>query len=153
MLVLLDIDGVMVPVKSWKAPELMEDGFPAFSIKAVHALQNLISDDTIVMLTTSHKSNYSLSRWKEMFNRRGLNIKKLDSLPKNVNHISRKDEILKWVDLNHLQKDFVIIDDDSSLNDLPRHLKKNLVLTSSIIGLTEENIRGHISNKKLEHAH
>jgi hypothetical protein len=149
MLVLLDIDGVMVPVKSWKAPELMEDGFPAFSTKAVHALQNLISDDTIVMLTTSHKSNYSLDKWKEMFKRRGLNVKNLDALPKNVNHISRKDEIITWAALNHLRKDFVIIDDDSSLNGLPQYLKQNLVLTSSLIGLTEENVKDVIQKKKL----
>lgn len=149
MLVLLDIDGVMVPVKSWKAPELLEDGFPAFSIKAVHALQNLIFDDTIVMLTTSHKSNYSLDEWKEMFKRRGLNVKNLDTLPKNVHHISRKDEIITWAALNHLHKDFVIIDDDSSLNGLPQYLKQHLVLTSSLIGLTEENVKDVIQKKKL----
>ena len=31
MLVLLDIDGVMVPANSWKKPEFMDDGFPMFN--------------------------------------------------------------------------------------------------------------------------
>ena len=31
MLLFLDIDGVMVPAKGWKSPELLNDGFPAFS--------------------------------------------------------------------------------------------------------------------------
>jgi hypothetical protein len=31
MLIFLDIDGVMVPAKSWERPVLLKDGFPAFS--------------------------------------------------------------------------------------------------------------------------
>jgi hypothetical protein len=45
MLLFLDIDGVMVPAKSWKNPELLNDGFPAFSSKASNALQHLISEN------------------------------------------------------------------------------------------------------------
>ncbi|MDI3318583.1 HAD domain-containing protein [Pinibacter soli] len=43
MLIFLDIDGVMVPAKGWKAPEMLSDGFPAFSNKATNALRNLVS--------------------------------------------------------------------------------------------------------------
>jgi hypothetical protein len=32
MLIFLDIDGVMVCVKGWKSPELLNDGFPAFFV-------------------------------------------------------------------------------------------------------------------------
>jgi len=34
----------------------------------------------------------------------------------------------------------VILDDDKSLNALPSHLKDHLVLTSSLIGLSEEHL-------------
>lgn len=140
MLLFLDIDGVMVPAKGWKSPELLNDGFPAFSSKATRALQNLISDDVTVMLTTSHKSNYSIEEWKNIFKNRGINIEKLKSLPENFNNRSRNDEIVDWFNINNVNEDFVIIDDDKCLNELPDFLKNNLILTSPYIGLMEEHL-------------
>ncbi len=140
MLFFLDIDGVMVPAKGWKSPEFLNDGFPAFSNKAVSVLQSLISEDVTVMLTTSHKSKFSIEEWKNIFMNRGINIEKIKSLPENINNLSRKDEIVNWVRLNNIDEDFVIIDDDKSLNELPYFLKKNLIQTSSYRGLTEEHL-------------
>ena len=137
MLLFLDIDGVMVPAKSWQSPELLNDGFPAFSLKAVHVLQNLISEDTTVMLTTSHKSRFTVEQWKEIFQKRGLQVDKLKSLEDNNNCQSRKDEVLNWFNLNKVSEEFIIIDDDKSLNDLPTYLKEKLILTSPLIGLTD----------------
>ena len=139
MLVFLDIDGVMVPAKDWKSPELLDDGFPAFSIRATSTLQNLVSEEVTVMLTTSHKSNFSIEEWKNIFKNRGIKIKKLKALPENTNNISRKDEIVNWFNFNNVGEDFVITDDDKSLNDLPTFLKGNLIQTSPYIGLTEEH--------------
>ncbi len=140
MLMFLDIDGVMVPAKSWKVPELLNDGFPRFSDRAVSALQSCISEDTTVMLTTSHKTKYSMDTWKDIFQKRGLQINKLQSLGGNTSNLSRREEIVNWMDSNQINEEFVIIDDDSSLNDLPQSLKENLVLTSSYIGLTEKHL-------------
>ena len=67
MLLLLDIDGVMIPAKSWKSPEFLDDGFPAFNKKAIASLQCIISEDVTVILTTSHKSNFSIEEWKNHF--------------------------------------------------------------------------------------
>lgn len=153
MLVFLDIDGVMVPAKGWKAPEFLNDGFPAFSDKATHALNNLVSNNVTVVLTTSHKANYTIQEWKDIFKNRGISILKLKSLPENIDNLSRKEEIVSWITLNPLSEEFIIIDDDRSLNDLPNFLKKNLIQTSPYIGLTEahlENI-GIISSKKSLH--
>jgi predicted glycoside hydrolase/deacetylase ChbG (UPF0249 family) len=140
MLFFLDIDGVMVPAKGWKSPEFLNDGFPAFSIKATNTLQSLISEDVTVMLTTSHKSRFSIDEWKNIFKNRGINIEKIKSLPENFNNLSRKDEIVNWFYVNNVDEDFIIIDDDKSLNELPNFLKENLVQTSSYIGLTEEHL-------------
>lgn len=139
MLFFLDIDGVMVPAKGWKSSEFLNDGFPAFSIKATSTLQSLISDDVTIMLTTSHKSKFSIDEWKSIFKNRGINIEKIKSLPENFNNLSRKDEIVNWFNVNNVHEDFVIIDDDKSLNELPDFLKENLVQTSPYIGLTEEH--------------
>ena len=92
------------------------------------------------MLTTSHKSKFSIKEWKSIFKNRGIKIEKIKSLPQNINNISRKDEIVNWFKVNSVDGDFVIIDDDKSLNELPDFLKRNLIQTSSYIGLTEEHL-------------
>lgn len=144
MLIFLDIDGVMVSAKNWKSPELLNDGFPAFGLKAVRVLQNLISEDTTVMLTTSHKSRFTIEEWKEIFQKRGLQVSRLKTLSDNINCLSRKDEVLNWFNLNNVSEEFIIIDDDKSLNGLPSFLKDRLILTSSLIGLTD----GHLDEIK-----
>jgi len=135
----LDIDGVMAPAKSWQRPDILEDGFVDFSSKAVRVLQDILAQntDTTIILTTSHKSRFSLSQWKIIFERRGLNVNKLESLNDNTDFQSRKVEILNWFDSNDIHEDFIIIDDDKSLNDLPKFYKDRLVLTSTLIGLNE----------------
>ncbi len=97
------------------------------------------------MLTTSHKSNFSIEEWKNIFKNRGIKIKKLKALPENTNNISRKDEIVNWFNFNNVGEDFVIIDDDKFLNDLSTFLKGNLIQTSPYIGLTEEHSEAIIS--------
>jgi len=140
MLLFLDIDGVMVPAKGWKSPECLNDGFPVFSIKATSTLQSLISENVTIMLTTSHKQKFSIEEWKSIFKNRGINIDKIRSLAENFNNLSRKDEIINWFNSNNIEEDFVIIDDDKSLNELPNYLKDYLVQTSPYIGLTEEHL-------------
>lgn len=140
MLIFLDIDGVMVPAKGWKSPELLDDGFPAFSINAVNILQSLISEGATIMLTTSHKSKYSVDEWKSIFKKRDIEIENIECLPTNANNLSRKDEIVNWFNLNNITEVFIIIDDDKSLNELPYFLKRHLIQTSPYIGLTEEHL-------------
>ena len=141
MLVFLDIDGVMAPAKSWQRPDILEDGFVDFSSKAVRVLQDVLAQnaDTTIVLTTSHKSRFSLSQWKLIFERRGLRVNKIQSLNDNTDFQSRKVEILNWFDSNDIDEDFIIIDDDKSLNDLPTFYKDRLILTSSLVGLNESH--------------
>lgn len=139
MLILLDIDGVMVPATSWRKQEILDDGFPSFSNKASLALQKIIDETNAdILLTTSHKSNYSIAEWQSILKLRGINSSKINSLPENTSMANRKDEILNWYTNNKSKDGFVILDDDKSLNDLPNFLKQKLVLTSPMIGLTNE---------------
>jgi 16S rRNA C1402 (ribose-2'-O) methylase RsmI len=140
MLIFLDIDGVMVPATNWKSPEFLEDGFPVFSKKATEALKKIVSEESTIILTTSHKSRYSLREWKSIFEARGILIDKLERLVDNENLLSRKDEIINWFKSNTVNEAFIIIDDDKSLNDLPTSLKDHLILTSPLIGLNSEHI-------------
>jgi len=144
MLVLLDIDGVMVSAAPWKSLEILEDGFTSFSNNAVSNLQRIISETgASIVLTTSHKSRFSLSQWHNLFKNRGINAS-IDKIEDNVTHLNRKDEILNWLSCRSEVNDFVIIDDDKSLNGLPMNIKKKFVLTSSIIGLNEETANSAI---------
>ena len=147
MLILLDIDGVLVPANSWKKPEFLEDGFPVFSSKSAKALQKIITEtNASLLLTTSHKSGYNISQWRDIFKSRGIQAKNINRLPGDNLHSNRKDEILNWYDVDHIPgEQFVIIDDDKLLNDLPGSIKNNLVLTSSSVGLTEELAENAIS--------
>lgn len=157
MLILLDIDGVMVPANIWKKPEFLNDGFPMFSNKAIHALQKIISKtDATILLTTSHKSKYNTRRWREIFQSRGIDAIDINQLPDNYSELNRKDEILRWYQSKaDLSENFVIIDDDKLLNDLPPIIKSNLVLTSPSVGLTDEladNAIEILNNKSLSHS-
>ena len=140
MFIFLDIDGVMVPAKSWQRPELLPDGFPAFSRSAIRVLQRFLDERTTVILTTSHKSSHSLNEWERIFKRRGLVLFNVMTLDENVGHLNRKDELMNWFETNEIPENFVILDDDTSLNDLSLKLKSHLVLTSTLIGLTDHHI-------------
>lgn len=140
MLILLDIDGVMVPANSWKKPEFHDDGFPVFSSKSTSALQKIIDETgAALLLTTSHKLKYTIAQWRGIFKSRGIDVKQIHRLNSSSLHLSRKEEILNWYNEKHTpDTKFVIIDDEKTLNDLPVSIKNNLVLTSPTIGLTDE---------------
>ena len=75
MYVLLDLDGVMIPANAWKRPEILADNFPAFSAKAVKALNDiLIATNAEIILTTSHKANYTINQWMEILLLEALNL-------------------------------------------------------------------------------
>lgn len=138
MLILLDIDGVMVPANSWRKPDFLNDGFPAFSIGATKALRKLISETSAdILLTTSHKSKYSLQEWKKIFEIRGIQVNSIETLNENTLNMNRREEIMNWVNVQEPLPDYIIIDDDKSLNALPNFVKSNLLQTSGSIGLTE----------------
>uniref|UniRef100_UPI00404A0FBF HAD domain-containing protein n=1 Tax=Flavobacterium sp. TaxID=239 RepID=UPI00404A0FBF len=139
MLILLDIDGVMVPIKSWKAPAFLNDGFPAFSSMAVQSLQKIISaTNADILLTTSHKSRYSIDEWKDIFKNRGLEVNQIYRMKENTSFLNRKDEIMNWVHATDELPNFIILDDDKSLNGLPSSIKSKLIQTDNFIGLTDE---------------
>ena len=76
--ILLDIDGVMVPAKSWKAPELLKDGFPAFTDAAVRSLNKILERTrATIVLTTSHRDRFSELEWSGIFLNRGISARTL----------------------------------------------------------------------------
>ena len=58
----------------------------------------------------------------------------------NVDNLNRKDEIVNWFTSHYANENFIIIDDNKSLNSLPSFLKGNLLQTSPATGLTQEHL-------------
>lgn len=139
MFILLDIDGVMVPAKSWESPPLLSDGMPAFSAIAVSALAQCITPDTTVLLTTSHKNRFSVEEWKAIFHARGLSVPQLEILAV-ITAGTRLEELMPWLNLNDPEQSYVIIDDDKSLHGLPPEHKKNWIATDAMIGLCDHHV-------------
>lgn len=136
MLILLDIDGVMVPTTTWKPTELLSDGFANFSAKATISLQTIInSTGAKIVLTTSHKSRFTKYQWEALFKTRGI-VAPIDVLETNEDNLNRKEEILRWFSKSTISESFVILDDDKSLNGLPDYIKDKTIVTSGTVGLT-----------------
>jgi hypothetical protein len=141
VLIFLDIDGVMLSAAGWKPVENLEDGFSAFSNRAVDCLNHLIQNtNASIVLTTTHKSRFTLEQWNQIFLSRNLSVHIFDKLDDNLKSLNRKDEILNYLNAHPQIENYIIIDDDKSLNDLPESVKQKLILTSSLVGLTQENI-------------
>ena len=146
MLILLDIDGVMVRAKSWESPQALEDGFYGFEQRAVDALNAIIAGSHAeIVLTTSHKYSFTTDQWVNIFRNRGVNISTISRLDRNDDRKDRKEEISLWFANYSGNEDFVILDDDKSLNGLSPILKDRLILTSAMVGLTKNHINDAIS--------
>ncbi len=138
--ILLDIDGVMVPANSWRKLEFLEDDFPKFSPRAVSSLNKIINhfNKVEIILITSHKHRYTPQQWKEIFRLRNINDVPIKRLPANTKGLNRREEIIEWLSQNTNFENFIIIDDDKSLNSLPAPIKNKLVQTSASVGLNDQ---------------
>lgn len=130
--ILLDIDGVMVEAKSWSIPPLLDDGFYQFTRESTNKLISLIGPDTIIVLTTTHRFRFTTDQWLQIFLKRGIKIGQIQILPESND--SKLKQITHWCNINK-SREFIIIDDDSSLNDLPKEIKQHLIFTQSTLGL------------------
>lgn len=133
MKILLDIDGVMVNAIPHKIPEFLDDGFYKFNTNAVGVLNMLLEEGDEIILTTTHRFKYSLEQWYEIFNKRGVKAN-LIGVVNNKIFEPRKNIILNWIE-NNPNEDFLIIDDDKTLNGLSPQIKENLILTDPYFGL------------------
>lgn len=139
MIIFIDIDGVMVPIKSWQAPKMLTDGFMEFSQNSIMTLQNIINkySDITLIITSSHKGRFTINQWINIFEKRNIKINKIEILESDF--ITRIDQIVNYLETIN-EENFLIIDDDTSLNDLPKHLKQKLILTKPMLGLIEQDL-------------
>lgn len=138
MKIFLDIDGVMVHAIPSKEVHIWADGFYMFEEAAVDALNEFLSEDDEIILSTTHRFRYPVDEWKVMFETRGLDYKisRMNCTTTGDVYSEKLEDILMWIEHLKLQpEEYLIIDDDKRLNDLPPDIKKRLILTSSYSGL------------------
>lgn len=140
--ILLDFDGVMIPAKNWKPVPMLRDGFLEFSLKATQQLDRMLMETgAIIVLTTTHRRALDTARWKNVFKSRLEHFTDLAIIDEYINAESlesRLSMVVKWAaDYSH--SNFVVIDDDTALDDLPLWIKKHWVKTKPMIGLNEED--------------
>ena len=141
MTILLDIDGVLVITPAWQAVEIHADGFMKFNERAAKNLASILDETGAdIILTTSHRINYSVEEWKMLLMTRGIkpaSLAKINSVTSLDLVGDRATEIEEWIYKHGVDKNYVIIDDDLSINRLSIDIKSRFVLTKSMIGLDE----------------
>ncbi|MBL7706059.1 MAG: hypothetical protein JNM21_10995 [Taibaiella sp.] len=141
MTLLLDIDGVLETSPAWKTPRLLEDGFYQFNVEAQENLKAIIAQfQPEIILTTTHRVNYTLEQWRQIFQARGMNIAKISKINDAGNSTElrkRNQEIEAWFYKN-TGIDFLILDDDTSLYELPLVIKERWIRIDPLLGITRE---------------
>lgn len=137
--ILLDLDGVMITTPSWRMAEMLDDGFSDFNPRAVVQLNRIITQTSIaIILTTSHRHSYSVEAWHQLFEKRAILHTVIEiMLSTNDFTASRASQISEWYQKEGKEKNFVAIDDDTSLNGLDTEIKSRCVLTKPMVGLDE----------------
>ena len=142
MVILLDIDGVLVTEPSWKKVETGPDGFMLFNKQSVVHLASILSEtNASVVLTTTHRINFLPEQWIEIFKSRGLSVNDVSKLNHKQSLSEMQDratEIKEWVDNYGYGQNYVIIDDDPSINSLPSFIKSRWVKTKPYVGIDQE---------------
>ncbi len=141
MTLLLDIDGVLETSPAWKTPRLLEDGFYQFNAEAQENLKAIITQfQPEIVLTTTHRVNYTIEEWRLIFQARGMNIAKISKINDASNNAElgkRNREIEAWFHKN-TGIDCLILDDDTSLYELPQVIKERWIRTDPLMGITRE---------------
>lgn len=142
MKILLDIDGVMVITPTWKQPEFLPDGFMAFDKQCAENLVKLIAfihanNQTVeIVMTSTHRIHHDKNEWQILLNNRGIfsdSVSIINDVKNFSEIVKRIDEILAWITLQQTDN-FIILDDDKSLRDLPENLKWHWVECQFLTG-------------------
>jgi hypothetical protein len=140
MTILLDIDGVLVTTPIWKPVEIHEDGFMKFdksSSKNLATLMNRINPT--IVLTSSHRTSYSITKWIDIFHARGIPVHRLEKINFGSTK-NRADDIKEWIE-NNPNELYIIIDDDLSIHKLSGDIKKRWITTNPSIGFHRESLQ------------
>lgn len=137
-ILILDLDGVLITTPIWKADEIDSDGYSKFNMNCVDNLNKLLSQyDFEIWLSSTRRTVKTLAEFNGIFKNRNIEKEIKGFLPKYQECKTRKDEITRFIEEFKISN-FLIIDDDKSLNGLNENHKKSLILTELQKGFDSE---------------
>lgn len=138
--IILDLDGVLITTPSWRPDELHSDGYSDFNKTAVENLNGLLSEvNAELWLSSTRRLNKTLKEFNEIFRNRNIKRELTGFLPSGTLGLKRRIEIDSF--LNHeAVQNFLIIDDDQSLQELDEMRKAFWVRTDSMLGFNLEKL-------------
>lgn len=147
-ILILDLDGVLITNPIWKADEIDTDGYSKFNEDCVTNLNKLLSKwEFEIWLSSTRRIVKVLDEFNVIFKNRNIKTPISGFLPKYDDCKNRKDEILRFIE-EHTVSDFLIIDDDKSLNGLEDNYKEKLILTELQKGFDTEKFEFAIGKIK-----
>ncbi|PCJ64858.1 MAG: hypothetical protein COA58_11320 [Bacteroidetes bacterium] len=147
-ILILDLDGVLITTPPWRADEMDSDGYSKFNMNCVNNLNTFLSlSDFEIWLSSSRRTVKTLTEFNKIFENRNIKSCIHAFLPEYPDCKTRKDEILRFIN-EHKTSDFLIIDDDKSLNGLEERYKEKLILTELQKGFDKEKLK--LAIRKIE---
>lgn len=141
MHLILDLDGVLITNPSWKADQIHSDGYSEFNESCVENLNRLLTlAEFDIWLSSTRRTMKTLTEFNLIFKNRGIEKQIAGFLPEYANCRNRKEEVLNFITELKLS-DFLIIDDDKSLNELESGIKEKLILTELMKGFNSEKLK------------
>ena len=120
---------MLITTPPWKADKMDSDGYSEFNKSTVENLNRLLTlTEFDIWLSSTRRTVKTLREFNEIFKNRNITSKIVGFLPEYADCKNRKEEVQKFITESNLM-DFLIIDDDKSLNGLESVIKENLILT------------------------
>ena len=147
-LLILDLDGVLITTPTWKSDEIDTDGYSKFNHQCVKNLNKFLSEfEFEIWLSSTRRTVKTLEEFNDIFKNRNIEKSINGFVPEYKDCMTRKDEVLRFIK-EHKTSNFLIIDDDKSLNGLDEKYKKKLVLTELLKGFDMEKLELAIKKTK-----
>ena len=137
---ILDLDGVLITTPPWKADKIDPDGYSKFNDDCIKNLNELLEKVEIeIWLSSTRRTVKTLDEFNNIFKNRKIRKSITGFVPVYENIKNRKEEVERFINERKLEN-YIILDDDKSLNELNFEMKKNLVLTELIKGFDQEKL-------------
>ena len=137
----LDLDGVLITNPSWKADRIASDGYSEFNESCIENLNRLLTfAEFDIWLSSTRRTVKTLTEFNLIFKNRGINKEIVGFLPEYADCKNRNEEVQKFI-AEFKPSDFLIIDDDKSLNGLESGIKEKLILTELTKGFNSEKLK------------
>ena len=146
--ILLDLDGVLITTPSWKPDKFHLDGYSDFNETSIQNFNKLLENiNAELWLTSSRRTGKTLNEFKEIFRNRNIVNELKGFIPSGTGGVDRLTEINAFLDHEPI-RNFLIIDDDNSLQGLDTTRKQFWVKTNPLMGFDEEKLLDAIDKIK-----